>query len=287
MSKKLFFLIAFVTLNTIITMAQVNWQFNPVGAIFAREGGETPEGTYKFSCGGYEIYTIISADKSYQPASLYYGENESDRSIVDQIAPDGKVATSMNCFIVKNPQGYIMFDTGLPASKGGKTLDRLAALNIERSKISAIYLTHGHFDHIGGLLDENGSPVFPNATIYISSEELSYIEQTMNEITSQLKIAYNEKLISFESGNLLPFNVLPISAKGHTPGHTAYQLGSMLFVGDLMHGPTLQFIDPKICASYDADRTQAISTRIQLLSYGITNSLTLLCAHAPGNGILF
>lgn len=268
-------------------MAQINWETNPVGAVYARQGGETPSGTFRFTNGGYEVYTIATADKDFQPASLYYGENNADKAKVDAMAPDGKVPTALNCFVVKTPEGYIMFDTGLPEAKGGKTLERMASLNISPEKITAIYLTHGHFDHIGGLLDSSGKAAFTNATVYIPAPELDFIKNTMQEATNQIETAYKDKIVAFQTGDILPHNILPVEAKGHTSGHTAYQLGSLLFVGDLMHGTAIQMLDPTICANYDANREQAIATRNRILSYAVANSLTILCAHAPLNGIIF
>lgn len=268
-------------------MAQVNWNDNKTGVVFARQGGNTPEGTFRLVSGGYEVYTIHSADKSFQPASLYYGKDNVDRSKVDAMAPDGKVPTSMNCFAVKTPDGVIMFDTGLPSSKGGKTLERLAMLNIKPSEVKAIYLTHGHFDHIGGLIDDKGNAGYAAATVYVPEAEYKFMKESMADATAQIENAYKDRIVIFEPGEILPCNVLAISAKGHTPGHTAYQLGQLLFVGDLMHGAEIQLIDPAICAGYDADRSQAIASRNLLLNYAVSNSLTVLGAHIPNNGVIF
>ena len=42
-----------------------------------------------------------------------------------------------------------------------------------------------------------------------------------------------------------------------------------------------------ICAGYDADRAQAIDSRNRILNYAVSNSLTVLGAHVPANGVLF
>lgn len=275
-----------IAFGSLVCMAQTDWNTNSVGAAFARQGGETPAGTYRFTCGGYEVFTINTSDKDWQPASIYYGKDDADKEFVDNMAPDGKVPTAMNCFVVNTPQGYLMFDTGIPESKGGRTVERLAALQIKTEDIKAIFLTHGHFDHIGGLIDDTGNAVYSSATLYFPVAELDFIRSTSAEAAGQIERAYADRLVTFTDG-ILPYNVLPLPAPGHTPGHTAYQVGKLLFIGDLMHGISIQLINPSICAFFDADKSKAISSRNVILDYAIQNSLTVLCAHAPLNGVVF
>lgn len=286
---KLFVATAALSVMPVYMSAQIAGIENPVGAVFARQGGETPAGTFRLTSGGYEVYTIATSDKPevYQSAKLFYGDNEADKAKVDALAPEGKVASAMNCFFVRTAAGYIMFDTGLPASRGGMTLSRMASLNVNPEDVGAVFLTHGHFDHIGGLLGADGKAAYPQAVIYMSSPELEFIKTSMAEAYANISAAYEGRIAAFEPGEILPYGVLPISAKGHTPGHTVYRLGNLLFVGDIMHGASVQLREPSVNAGYDADREAAAATRMRVLSYAVENSLTVLGSHIPGNGVIF
>ena len=90
-----------------------------------------------------------------------------------------------------------------------------------------------------------------------------------------------KQLHLFEFGDTLPGEVVAMEAIGHTPGHTAYQTGKLLIIGDLIHGAAVQLEHPEICATYDMDREQAIKTRKQFLQYAKENHLTISGMHLP------
>lgn len=50
--------------------------------------------------------------------------------------------------LIDSPAGRILFDTG----RGAGLLHNLAALGIDPASIAAVVLSHGHYDHTGGLL---------------------------------------------------------------------------------------------------------------------------------------
>ena len=77
-----------------------------------------------------------------------------------------------------------------------------------------------------------------------------------------------------------PF-VAAMEAVGHTPGHTVFQVGRLLVVGDLFHGLALQLAHPEICATYDMDKEKAVETRKRFIRYAQENELTMAGMHLP------
>lgn len=146
-----------------------------------------------------------------------------------------------------------------------------------------MYLTHFHGDHIGGMM-KGDSVVFPNAEVYASKTEYDAWMKMPAERKAQVvktMDAYKDRMHLFEFGEVLPGNVETLNAAGHTPGHTVFQAGKLLVIGDLIHGAALQLEYPEYCASYDMDKETAVKTRKHFLKYAKENGLTMAGMHLP------
>ena len=93
--------------------------------------------------------------------------------------------------------------------------------------------------------------------------------------------AYKDRLHLFQFGDTLPGGVVAMDAVGHTPGHTVFQAGGLLVVGDLMHGAALQKVHPEVCATFDMDKEAAIGARRRFIRYAEENGLTMAGMHLP------
>ncbi len=231
--------------------------------------------------------TLISikdnAEPKYMPNSLFYGKEDS--ALVEALSPSGKVESSVSCFIIETQGKRALFDTGNGPARGGKLMERLEELGIAPDSIDYLLLTHLHNDHIGGMT-RGDTAVFGRAEVYVAQKEYDYwvANGKADSPAAKAMRAYQGRLHRFEYSDALPLGIVPMAAPGHTPGHTAYQKGRLLIVGDLFHGLSLQLIDLRLCADYDMDRRRAIETRLKFSNYARDNGLLTAGMHYPGNG---
>ncbi len=252
----------------------------------ATDAAQLPEGVTVLKLDSLTLTTIRDDEGDKRmPNSLFYGEADSAK--VDSLSPDGSVPSSISCFLVETQGKKVLFDTGNGMEHGGMLLKRLDNIGVKPESIDYLVLTHFHMDHIGGMT-EGGKPVFTRAEVYVPEAERIYWKYMSNQnakAAADAMAVYSGKVHCFKYTDALPLGIKPLAAPGHTPGHTVYQMGRLLIVGDLMHGFDLQIQDPGICPSYDMDRRKATESRKKYIDYIRKNKLVTAGMHFPGNGV--
>ena len=208
------------------------------------------------------------------PLSLF-GEVPSDLVASLDIA-DG-IPSYVSVMLLEKDGQQLLFDGG-NGNEDSRLLPCLQELGFASSDIDAIFITHLHGDHIGGLVKDN-QPVFPQAKLYIPSVELDAWTQAPN--VQALVTAYGENVVKFTIGDALPCGVEAMTAYGHTPGHTIYRTDDKLIVGDIMHGLALQMEHPDFCARFDMDHEKAIASRKAVLEQVKKEGWTMFGMHFP------
>lgn len=201
---------------------------------------------------------------------------------------------SLNVFLIMDKLSgrHALIDTGF-GKPDSALLKTLALLKIKPENIAAVFITHLHRDHVGGLTSADGKPVFPNAKLYIAAKE--YQEWLKDGSRANLGVhlsPYRHQLVQLEyDKEVQPYGLVPLYYPGHTPGHTVFRMKpavegdktkTVYFVGDIVHAAELQIPRPRFCARFDMDPKIAVKSRCELLSladcwYG---------AHLPFPGIL-
>src|SRR5689334_7194496 len=143
----------------------------------------------------------------------------------------------------------MLFDTGAASLFGptaGKLPQSLAAAGVDPKSVTDIFISHGHGDHVGGLVTANAL-TFPNATIHIQAAE--WISLKSQEQMAPLVTVMSPKIVEFQPGAELFPEVKAIDIKGHTPGHSGYLITSgeqsLLYIGDTMHHSVISVQQPE------------------------------------------
>lgn len=243
-------------------------------ALFACMDSSTME------CGGVKLIWIRdNAQERLMPLSLF---GDVPQQMVDSLGIVGGIPSSVSAFLLEADGKRILFDTGMGAPDS-RLMDGLASAGVSPADVDYLYLTHFHGDHIGGMMTGD-TVAFPKAEVYAARQEYDGWMQMPDKQKAQVvatMTAYKDRLHLFEYGDTLPGRVVTLNGEGHTPGHTIYQAGGFLIVGDLVHGAALQLVRPDMCASYDMNPEMAVKTRKHYLDYACQNGLLMAGMHQP------
>ncbi|MEG9433282.1 MBL fold metallo-hydrolase [Terriglobus sp. ADX1] len=195
----------------------------------------------------------------------------------------------VNAYLVQNGQRNILIDAGDAncMGSGGRLHAILAAARIAPCSIDTVLLTHAHPDHIGGLIAQDGSPLFPNAELVLHSEELDFWGNLENfhkfphllgvhTLACRTFQAYRSAIHPTTGGPVAPGITLR-HLPGHTPGHSGYFIESagegVLIWGDIVHWPDIQIPRPEVTLAFDIDPGLMIETRKGLLREIVSENL--------------
>ena len=137
--------------------------------------------------------------------------------------PVGQLET--NCYVVTNENALesVVID---PGDEANTILDYLES---NRLRCAAIFLTHGHYDHVGAvaaLREETGAPVYMNPRDDASRAVDAHMTYRMQPGDK----AYDEGDTVEAAG--LVFHVM--ATPGHTPGGVTLRCEDALFTGDTL-----------------------------------------------------
>ena len=215
---------------------------------------------------------------------------------------------AMRCLLIEVNDRKILVDTGLGTKNDEKfkkhfephgtasLLDSLNNKGLQPEEITDVFLTHLHFDHVGGAttFNEKGEviPTFPNATYWSNQVHYNWaMEPNAREQASFLK----ENFVPFQKSGQLkfldvqrdPYEWLPginiHFVYGHTEAMMLLELHSgtdtFVYCADLI--PSSFHVGMPYIMSYDVQPLKTLAEKENLLTHALDNNWKLLLEHDP------
>lgn len=196
----------------------------------------------------------------------------------------------VSCFMVERDGHRAVVDFGGGGVFGdalGRAPARLKAMEVAPDSVQTVLLTHGHGDHVGGLVDAQGGSVFPNAELVVNEAEAAFWTdgpQTDNGAPARRALqAYGNRVRKVRDGETVLPGIKLHALPGHTPGHSGYMIESdghaLLIWGDTVNLPGILLARPDARLTFDTDVEQGRQTRQRTLDMAATDRLLIAGNH--------
>ena len=220
----------------------------------------------------------------------------------DIIAALGAAAeseSSLNVLYLHSQGRHILVDVGFGEGARpsmGQTEPALERIGLSASDIDIVYLTHFHGDHIAGLVNADGEPVFTRARYMTTraewdewTERWKASDNALDKLLLERMQSLQAKFVFVNEGDEVADGITVVNLEGHTLGHSGLLVESqgerLIHVVDILH-QTFQFQHTDWRFVFDSDAALAIQTRNRILHRCADEQLLTLFYHLdfPGLG---
>jgi glyoxylase-like metal-dependent hydrolase (beta-lactamase superfamily II) len=191
------------------------------------------------------------------------------------------VTVPFNPQVINTGSKLVLIDTGFgptPNAPVGLLTANMAAAGIDPKAVDIVVVSHLHPDHTNGIKNAEGGLLFPNAEIKVPAVDWAFwmsddnMAKAPNDMmknyfanTRKVYAGLADKVTKYEWGSEVAPGITAIDASGHTPGHTAFAVGSgnarVLVQSDVTNIPELFLRNPDWHVAFDIDPQKAVQTR--------------------------
>ena len=258
---------------------------------------------YRFKLGEFEITTISDSEAFIDGPYPIIGQNAQEADVQtlmrDNLLPEKRYQPGFSPTIINTGKQVILFDTGngsngfIARPNGGWLAAQLGPAGFKPEDIDVVILSHGHPDHVGGMI-ENGKPLFSNARYMIGASEHDFWapEGKFNDDLEKLASVFRantkpvtDRFTFLKPGDDVATGIRAVEAYGHTPGHLAFMIESegksILFWGDCAHHQVASLAHPEWHCVFDIDKAKGVETRRRIYDMAATDRLPVIGYHMP------
>lgn len=193
----------------------------------------------------------------------------------------------VRCWLIDHPEGPTLLDTGVGSASApafewygveGAGPQQLSEHGVSAQDVRSVVISHVHDDHIGGTVDQQGRPAFPNARYLIQRADWTWQKALAEaEPGGEDDVIFTKLLAPLEAAGVVDLvdgdgtlgsGVSFHHEPGHTPGHQIMRVAAgeerLALTADVFNHPA-QVGHPEWASGSDNDPALGVETRKRVI----------------------